>query len=249
MHAVSASKMAAAACSPAQARFPKRVRRTGPPQRTGRRCGSREAPASTGTSPAPSAPDEGPGDRKTNGSVPRPSRREAAPQRRLSAWLAALSRRAGVSRDQPQEASRVQRREVERSATSPGVGHGLRPLARAGTAQRGEWPTSSASSGGRGARGVPPGRGLALPGPAGEWAKKRCPNAQLAQRRSLRRAAALPVPCHERTRACPATGDAMEAVGVSPHLPVRLPLTRCRVKIGGRMGDTRPLTRGEKTDV
>ena len=145
-----------------------RVRRSGEPQRTGRRCGSREATASTGTSPPPSAPDEGPGDRKTNGSVPRPSRREAEPQRRFPAWLAALSRHTGVSRDQPQD--RGASSDVNPTG-SPGVGHGGRPLARAVTAQRGEWPRSAASSGGRGARGGTPGRGLALPGPAGEFAK------------------------------------------------------------------------------
>ena len=100
---------------------------------------------------------------------------------------------------------------------SPGVGHGWRPLAKAGTAQRGEWPTSSASSGGHGARGDPPGRGLALPGRDGEWAKKRCPNAQLAQRHSLSRVPALPAPCRDRTRACHATGDGMEAVALSPN--------------------------------
>ena len=71
-----------------------RVRRSGEPQRPGRWCGSREAPASTGTSQTPSAPDEGPGDRTTNGSVPRPSRRKAEPQRRFPAWLTALSRLA-----------------------------------------------------------------------------------------------------------------------------------------------------------
>ena len=59
-------------------------------------------------------------------------------------------------------------------------------------------PCPPASSGGHGARGDPPGRGLALPGHDGEWAKKRCPNAQLAQRRSLRRAAALPAPGRDR---------------------------------------------------
>ena len=75
-----------------------------------------------------------------------------------------------------------------------GVGHGWRPLAKAGTAQRGEWPRSAASSGGHGARGGTPGRGLALPGPDGEFAKKRCPNAHLAKRRRLGLAAALPPP-------------------------------------------------------
>ena len=60
---------------------------------------------------------------------------------------------------------------------------------------------------------------------------------------------ALPAPGRDRTRACHATGDKMEAVGVAPHLPVRLPLTRYRGKISGRIGDTKPLTRGEKKDV
>ena len=133
------------------------------------------------------------------------------------------------------------------------VGRGLRPLAKAGTAQRGEWPRSAASSGGHGARGAPPGRGLALPGPAGEGAKKRCPNAQLATRRSLRRVPALPAPCRARTRAGPVTGDDLETVDVTPHSPVHLPLTRDRGKIrgriGGRRGETRPRTRGEKKDV
>jgi len=132
---------------------------------------------------------------------------------------------------------------------SPGVGHGWRPLAQAGTAQRGEWPTSTAFSGGRGARGAPPGRGLALPGPDGEGAKKRCPNAQLAQRRSLRRAPALPAPCRARTRAGPATGDAREAVDVAPHSPVKSPLTRDRGRYRGeyrgKRGETWPRTRGE----
>ena len=137
---------------------------------------------------------------------------------------------------------------VGECTASPGVGHGWRPLAQAGTVQRGEWPTSSAFSGGHGARGGTPGRGLALPGPDGELAKKRCPNAQLAKRRSLSRAAALPAPCRDRTRACPETGDAMEAVGGSPDLPVRLPLTRSRGRISGRISDTKPLTRGEKKD-
>ena len=144
---VSATKVAAPVCPTAQTRCSNRVRRPGPPQRTGHRCGSRASPDATGTSPAPPAPDGGPGDRKTNGSVPRQSRREAEPQRCLTGWFAALSRRTGVSRDQPLGQSRV---------------------------QRGAWRQR--------------GWGLALPGPAGEWAKKRCPNAQLAQRRSLSRA-------------------------------------------------------------
>ena len=195
-----------------------RGRRTGSPQRTGRRCGSREAPASTGTSSTPSAPDEGPGDRKTNGLAPRPSRRKAAPQRRVSAWSAALSRHTGVSRDQPLGPSRVQRREVKQSATSPGVGHGLRPLAKAGTAQRGEWPTSAASSGGRGARGGTPGRGLALLGPAGEFAKKPRPAARCAKRRSLIRAAALPTPGHDRSWAAhPTVGLTDRQCSLSIH--------------------------------
>lgn len=82
-------------------------------------------------------------------------------------------------------------------------------------------PGSPASSGGHGARGGTPGRGLALPGRAGEWAKKRCPNAQLAQRRSLSRALALPAPCRDQTLVCHATGDEREAVGVAPHLLVK----------------------------
>ena len=187
------SRSSSPAFPAAQTRFPNRVRRSGEPQRTDCQCGSRASPDATGTSPAPLALDGVPGDRKTNGSVPRPSRREAAPQRRLPGWSAALSRRTGVSRDQPQDRGASS---DGNPTGSPGVGHGLRPLARAVTAQRGEWPTSPASSGGRGARGGTPERGLVLPGPAGEWAKKRCPNAQLAQRRSLRRAAALPTPGH-----------------------------------------------------
>ncbi len=55
----------------------------------------------------------------------------------------------------------------------------------------------------------------------GEWAKEHCPNAQLAQRRSLRRVPALPAPGHDQTRADHATGDDMEAIGVSPHSPVQ----------------------------
>ena len=101
-------------------------------------------------------------------------------------------------------------------------------------------------------RGAPPGWGLALPGHAGEVAKKRCPNAQLATRRSLRRAAALPAPCRARTRAGPATGDDLEAVDVAPHSPVHLPLTRVRGqvsgRIGGRMGETQPRRRGSNQD-
>ncbi len=91
-----------------------RGRPADPPQRIGGRCGSRASPDATGTSPTPSAPDEVTGDRKTNGSVPRQSRREAEPQRGLTGWAAALSRHTGVSRDQPLEASRVQRREAGR---------------------------------------------------------------------------------------------------------------------------------------
>ena len=48
------------------------------------------------------------------------------------------------------------------------------------------------------ARGGTTGRGLALPGPDGELAKKRCSNAQLAKRRSLSRAPAFPVPGGDR---------------------------------------------------
>ena len=92
-----------------------------------------------------------------------------------------------------------------------GVGHGWRPLAKAGTAQRGEWPRSAASSGEHGARGGTPGRGLALPGPDGEFAKKRCPNAHLAKRRRLGLAAALPPPGLTLTRAWPAIHDGTEA--------------------------------------
>ena len=159
------SKVSSPRYPAAQARFPKRGRPADPPQRIGGRCGSRGSPDPTGTSPAPSAPDEVTGDRKTNGSVPRQSRRETKPQRRLTGWSAALARRTGVSRDHPLEASRVQRREVKRSATSPGGGHGWRPLAQAGTAQRGEWPRSAASSGGRGARGGTPWAGPGAPRP------------------------------------------------------------------------------------
>ena len=78
-------------------------------------------------------------------------------------------------------------------------------------------PRPPRSAGGRGARGGTPRRGLALPGPAGEFAKKPRPAARFAKRRSLSRAAALPAPGHDRTRACHATGDKMEAVGVAPH--------------------------------
>ena len=86
-----------------------RGRPADPPQRIGGRCGSRASPDATGTSPTRSAPDEVTGDRKTNGSVPRQSRREAEPQRGLTGWAAALSRHTGVSRDQPLEVRRVQR--------------------------------------------------------------------------------------------------------------------------------------------
>ena len=139
-------------------------------------------------------------DRQTNGSAPRQSRREAEPQRRLTGWSAALSRRAGVSRDQPPEiqAASSGERPSQKTRALLGVGHGWRPLAEAGTAQRGEWPRSAASSGEPGARGGTPGRGLALPGPDGEFAKKRCPNAHLAKRRRPRQGggapAALPDP-------------------------------------------------------
>ena len=88
-----------------------RGRPADPPQRIGGRCGSRGSSEPTGTSPAPPAPAGETGDRETNGSAPRPSRREAESQRRLSAWFAALSRSTGVSRDQPLGPSRVQRRE------------------------------------------------------------------------------------------------------------------------------------------
>ena len=109
-------------------------------------------------------------------------------------------------------------------------------------------PCPPRPAGGHGARGGTPGRGLALTGPDGEWAKKRCPNAQLAQRQRLSRAPALPAPCRDRTWACHATGDGMEAVGLSPNLHTMLPLTRCGMNIGGRMGDTRTLTRGSNRD-
>ena len=73
-------------------------------------------------------------------------------------------------------------------------------------------PRSAASSGAPGARGGTPGRGLALPGRDGEWAKKRCPNAHLAQRQRLGRVAALPAPCLPLTRAGPAIHDGTAAV-------------------------------------
>ena len=119
---------------------------------------------------------------------------------------AALSRRTGVSRDQPPEiqAASSGERPSQKTRALLGVGHGWRPLAEAGTAQRGEWPTSPASSGRRGPEGrTSPRRGLALPGRDGEWAKKRCPNAHLAQRQRLGRVAALPPPCPPRTRPWP----------------------------------------------
>ena len=53
-------------------------------------------------------------------------------------------------------------------------------------------------AGGRGARGGPPGRGLALPGLAGEFAQKPRPAARFAKRRSLSRVPALPAPGHDR---------------------------------------------------
>ena len=57
----------------------------------------------------------------------------------------------------------------------------------------GEWHASLAFSEGRAARGGrTPSHGLALPGCAGEFAKKRCANAQLAKRRRLGWVAALP---------------------------------------------------------
>ena len=67
------------------------------------------------------------------------------------------------------------------------------------------------------------------------------------QRRLSR--AAFPAPCCDRTRACHATDDEMETVGVSPNLHAMLPLTRYGTNIGGRMGDTRPLTRGLNKNV
>ena len=79
-------------------------------------------------------------------------------------------------------------------------------------------PCPPRPAGGMVPEGIPLGRGLALPGRDGEWAKKRCPNAQLAQRQRLSRAPALPATCRDRTRACHATGDDLEAVGVAPHL-------------------------------
>ena len=117
----------------------------------------------------PPTPAGATGDRKPNGSAPRQNRREGEPQRRLTGWAAALSRRTGVRRDQPQDRGAFS--DVNPTG-SPGVGHGGRPLARAVTAQRGEWPRSPASSGGHGARGDPPGRGLALPGRDGEFCQK-----------------------------------------------------------------------------
>ena len=92
-----------------------------------------------------------------------------------------------------------------------GVGHGFRVRGSRDSAG-GEWPRSAASSGGHGARGGTPGRGLALPGRDGEWAKKRCPNAHLAQRQRLGRAVALPPPCLPLPRAWPATHDGTAAV-------------------------------------
>ena len=111
----------------------------------------------------------------------------------------ALSGRPLGSRDQGQKKSRVSATVTRSEASGTfGLGRGSRPLANAVTAQRGEWRTLAASSGRRGARGGTPGRGLALPGRDGELAKKRCANAQLAKRRSLGRAAALPAACGER---------------------------------------------------
>jgi len=81
-------------CPTAQARFPNRVRRSGSPQRPGRRCGSRGSSEATGTSPAPSSPDDATGDRETNASAPRSRRREAEPQRGLTGWSTARSRLA-----------------------------------------------------------------------------------------------------------------------------------------------------------
>ena len=91
-------------------------------------------------------------------------------QKKCAPWAKECAE--GASRDQPQEKGASSDGNPSENEGSPGVGHGLRPLAKAGTAQRGEWPRSPASSGGHGARGGTPGRGLALPGPAGEWAKK-----------------------------------------------------------------------------
>ena len=50
----------------------------------------------TGTSPVPPTPVGATGDHETNDSAPRPSRREAEPQRRLTGWSAALSRLANM---------------------------------------------------------------------------------------------------------------------------------------------------------
>lgn len=101
-------------------------------------------------------------------------------------------------------------------------------------------------------RGGAPGRDLALPGPAGEFAKQPRPAARWAKRRSLRRVPALPAPGPDRTRAGPATGDKLKPVNVPPNSPVNAPLTRVRGRVrgrvGGRRGETRPLNGGENQD-
>ena len=112
------------------------------------------------------------GDRKARGSAPRQSRSEASPSVvSLAACCAVTGRNQAqkkcaklqnpcapksaqkASRDQPRKQAAVQSREGEGSDPSPGVGRGSRPLAKAVTAQRGEWRTLAASSGRRGARG------------------------------------------------------------------------------------------------
>ena len=170
------------------------------------RCGSRASPDSTGTSPAPSAQNEVTGDRKTNGSTPRPSRREAEPQRRFPAWFAALSRHTGVSRDQPQEFKpRPAAGNQVKTRVPPGVGHGLRPLAKAGTAQRGEWPRSAASSGGHFVpEGAPLGGAWRSQAPTVNWPKS------VVQTRSWPRGAAS---AGRRRSRCPA----VTGLGTSHH--------------------------------
>ena len=130
-----------------------RVRPADPPQRFGGRCGSRASPDATGTSPTPSAPDDGPGDRKTNGSAPRQSRREAEPQRRLPGGAAALSRHTGVSRDQPQGERRVQRREPDGFPLG-GAWRSQAPTVKGpkSVVQTRSWPRGVASTGGRRSR-------------------------------------------------------------------------------------------------
>ena len=92
-----------------------------------------------------------------------------------------------------------------------------------------------------------PAGGVALPGPAGEGAQKRCPNAHLAPRRSLRRVPALPAPCRARSRAGPATGDGVSPVDLPTHSPLYLPLSRVRGRYRGedrgRRGEFQPWTR------